>query len=507
MSIVSDVLGRRVSSRKVTARILLAGTFAWGAAASVSAQPVGIPTMGATSNSDLSPMLERRLGDAIMVQGRRDPTYIDDVELAQYLTTMGRKLAAFAPGGAPEIQVFGVRDPSINAFALPGGYIGINSGLVVSSDSESELAGVLAHEIGHVSQRHIARGFTQQSRTGTMMMATVAASLLAALAGGSADLATGVAAFGQAAAINQQLGFSRDAEREADRAGLEMLNKGGYDPAGMARMFGRLMNVSRLNEGVGGGSYASTHPLSIERMSDVQNRVRMSAPSYYEDSEDFWLMRAKLRLMQANDTQGQRVVVQQFSNEAQSLTGLRQGAARYGLALAALRRGNLDEADAWLAQIRAGGMDNPQLARLDVELSWARKDGARALQQSEQAYERWPQRRSLGYAYVQSLQQAGRHEDAVDFLRAREAEWARDDPRVYQLIAQSTEKLDQPVAARRDMARYYIATGALPAAVAQLTQARSMSTDFYEQSQIDVEIRQAKEQLEEERELLERFKS
>ena len=147
------------------------------------AQPVGLPSMGAASSSDLSPMLERTLGEAIMAQGRRDPSYIDDSELSQYLTTMGRKLAAFAPGGVPEVEMFGVRDPEINAFAMPGGFIGINTGLIVSSASESELAAVVAHEIGHVVQRHIARGMTQQNQNGMLMLASLAGALLAALAG------------------------------------------------------------------------------------------------------------------------------------------------------------------------------------------------------------------------------------------------------------------------------------------------------------------------------------
>jgi predicted Zn-dependent protease len=186
------------------------------------AQPVGIPSMGSASSAELSPALERTLGDALMEQGRRDPTYISDPDVGQYLTRLGRKLAAYAPGGVRHIAVFGVRDPRINAFAIPGGYIGVNSGLVVSAQNESELASVLAHEIGHVAQRHIARGMTQQSQNGGIMMASLAAALLAALAG-SGDLAMGVAAFGQAAAVDRQLGFSRQAEQEADRAGCELL--------------------------------------------------------------------------------------------------------------------------------------------------------------------------------------------------------------------------------------------------------------------------------------------
>ncbi|MDQ6217370.1 M48 family metalloprotease, partial [Achromobacter insolitus] len=283
------------------------------------AQPIGLPSMGAASATELSPMLERSLGEAIMAQGRRDPTYVDDSELSQYLTTMGRKLAAYAPGGVPEVEMFGVRDPEINAFAMPGGFIGVNTGLIVSSGSESELAAVLAHEIGHVVQRHIARGMTQQNQNGMVMLASLAGALLAALAGGGGNLAMGVAAFGQAAAINRQLGFSRDAEREADRAGLQMLTKAGYDAEGMAQMFGRLMNASRLNEGAGGGSWASTHPLSIERMSDVQNRVRNQSPvARHVDSDDFWYVRAKMRVVQGRDAVSLRTASQQLQDEAQA---------------------------------------------------------------------------------------------------------------------------------------------------------------------------------------------
>jgi len=469
-------------------------------------QPVGLPTMGSAGGADLSPLLEQRLGDAIMVQGRRDPTYIDDPDVRQYLGGLGRRLASHAPGGAPGIEVFGVRDPTFNAFAMPGGYIGVNSGLVVSSESESELAGVLAHEIGHVAQRHIARGFAQGAQTGSVMMATMAASLLAALAGGG-DLAAGVAAFGQAAAVNQQLSFSRDAEREADRAGFDMLRKSGYDPGGMAAMFGRLMNASRLNEGAGGGAYASTHPLSIQRMSDIQNRLRLMPAVSHVDSDDFWYLRARMRMLQATDAQSQRAAAQLLREEARALSGVRQSAAWYGLAWSALRDGNAGEARQALDNARAGGREAPQLADVAVRLAWAAGDNAGALAAARAAWQRWPDRRILAYDLAQSLQRSGSHDEAIKFLRERIAQWGDDEPRLYQLLAQSEDQSGRRIEARRDMARYYVLTGALPAAVSQLNQARGLSHDFYEQSQIDVEIRDVKDRMAEERELLERFRS
>ncbi|WP_313625409.1 M48 family metalloprotease [Achromobacter sp.] len=471
------------------------------------AQPVGLPSMGAASAAELSPMLERSLGEAIMSQGRRDPTYVDDSELSQYLTTMGRKLAAFAPGGVPDVEMFGVRDPEINAFAMPGGFIGVNTGLIVSSASESELAAVLAHEIGHVVQRHIARGMTQQNQNGMVMLASLAGALLAALAGGGGNLAMGVAAFGQAAAINRQLGFSRDAEREADRAGLQMLTKAGYDADGMAQMFSRLMNASRLNEGAGGGSWASTHPLSIERMSDVQNRARSMPASRHLDSDDFWYIRAKMRVVQGRDAVSLRSAGQQLQDEAQALSGVRQSAANYGLALQNFQRNNLAEAERYWNLASADGRSSPQLAKLSVDIALARKDYPRALSLALAGTKRWPDHRALGIAYAQALQGNGRHADAQDYLRAKIKQWGSDEPSLYQMLAQSEERNGKPVQARRDLARYYVMTGAYAAAESQLQQARGLSSDFYEQSQIDVQIKEVKDKLAEERQLLERFKS
>ena len=452
-------------------------------------------------------MLERSLGEAIMSQGRRDPTYVDDPELSQYLTTMGRKLAAFAPGAVPEVEMFGVRDPEINAFAMPGGFIGVNTGLIVSSGSESELAAVLAHEIGHVVQRHIARGMTQQSQNSMVMLASLAGALLAALAGGGGNLAMGVAAFGQAAAINRQLGFSRDAEREADRAGFTMLTKAGYDAQGMAQMFSRLMNASRLNEGAGGGSWASTHPLSIERMSDVQNRVRSLPPSRHVDSDDFWYVRAKMRVVQGRDAVSLRSATQQLQDEAQALSGVRRSAAYYGLALQAFQRNNLDDAERQLGLAAADGRESAQMAKLSVDIALARKDNRRALDLAQAATKRWPEQRALGIAYAAALQSNGRHAEAQDYLRAKIKQWGSDEPSLYQMLANSEERTGKPVQARRDLARYYVLTGAFAAAESQLQQARGMSSDFYEQSQIDVQIKEVKDKLAEERQLLDRFKS
>ncbi len=462
--------------------------------------------MGSASSAELPPSLERTLGDAIMEQGRRDPDYIGDPDISQYLTTMGRNLAAHAPVSPDQpITVFGVRDPQINAFALPGGYIGINSGLLVSAQTESQVASVIAHEIGHVAQRHIARGMTQKSQSSGVMMAAVAAALLAALSG-SGDLAMGIAAFGQAAAVDRQLGFSRQAEQEADRAGFEMMRKAGYDPRGMVSMFNLLSNSARLNEGKGGGDYASTHPLSIQRMSDIENRVGETPPANPKGSDSFWFVRAKLRIVQARNSQAQRTAVEKLQLDAQRATGIEQSAAWYGIAFAAFQKKDLVRAEQALRNARKDGGNSPEVAGLGVSLALAQGDTAGALALAEKAWQRWPDNQGIALIRVESLQKTGRDADAVPFLQQRIKQWP-EVPRLHQLLAQSHERLGQKVAARRTMAAYYDLTGALPTAVEQLQQARSMTTDFYVQSELDVQIRTLKERLKADRALLERFKS
>jgi predicted Zn-dependent protease len=480
----------------------------------------------------MSPAVERQLGEAIMVQGRRDPTYIDDAELGQYLTAMGRKLAAFSPGPVPKVEMFGVLDPEINAFTMPGGFIGVNSGLFMSSQSESELAAVLAHEIGHVSQRHIARGMTQQGQNSMVAMASLAAALLAALAG-SGNLAMGIAAFGQAAALNRQLGFSRDAEREADRAGLQMLQKAGYDPKAMAQMFGRLMSASRLNEGMGGGAWASTHPQSIERMSDMENRIQAMPAVRYNDSAEFWFLRAKLRVLQGRDSQSLLYAREQLQSEATSSQGLaagppqgepappggskhevrsvgadmRRAAALYGLAEYWRRRQDLNQAASYSDQAKAAWPEGtPELAVQSIDIALARKDSAAAVQQAQAAIQRWPGQRALGMAYARALQSAGRLADAQVYLRDKAKAWGEDQPDLFQTLAKIEDASGNHVAARRDMAQFYVLTGAYAAAALQLQQARRMSTDFYEQSQLDAQLRDVQQRLQDERNLLEKFK-
>ncbi|MGB6007458.1 M48 family metalloprotease [Castellaniella sp.] len=484
---------RRIGQTFCLSAALACAFPAWG-------QPMGLPSMGAASAAELSPLVERTLGQAIMEQGRHDPTYIADLDINQYLTSLGRKLASHAPQPLSQtITVFAVRDPAINAFALPGGYIGIHSGLVVAAQSESELAGVLAHEIGHVMQRHIARGIAQQSQGTGLMVASLIGALLAALAG-QGDLAMGVATFGQAATIDRQLGFSRSAEQEADRAGFQMMRQAGFDPRGMVDMFRRLMNASRLNEGAGGG-YASTHPLSIRRLSDIENRIAELPPVAAHPDPEFWFVRARLALIQGRGTEDR--LRQTFKSEARDRQGSRQAAALYGLAWLDWKAGQAAAAQQQVEAARAV-QPAPQLDMLEVRLARARSASA-AVEASAQAWKHWPHSQGVADERARALQAAGQDQAAVDFLKAAIQQWP-DTPEFQQLLSTSLERLGEKVQAHEAMASYFEQTGALPTAMEHLQQARRLSRDFYEQSRLDMRIRALRDRLENQRALLEPYK-
>jgi predicted Zn-dependent protease len=283
----------------------------------------------------------------------------------------------------------------------------------------------------------------------------------------------------------------------------------------MAAMFGRLTRASSLNEGRGGGAYVSTHPLSLQRMTDMQNRTRQYGPVGAQNEDEYWFIRAKSRVLQAVDPRALRQAQEQLEDEARAPTQ-REGAppspalraaAWYGVSLAALARQDSAAAATALAQAQPLMPNSPylELQRIDIEL--ARRQVAPALSLAQAAHKRWPQRRSFVLRTAQSLQLLGRDTEAVTFLKAQIKRWPTQDPELYKMLAMSQERIGERVEARQTMAAYYENLGALPSAFTQLQQARTMSKDFYVQSQIDVKIRELSSRIADDRRLLERFRS
>lgn len=235
-----------------------------------------LPSLGDAGGTELSTNDERKLGELIMRDYRAFGAVTDDPDITAYITKLGGRIASAAGQSPSSFEFFLVADKSINAFAMPGGFIGVHTGLIANAQTEAELASVLSHEVGHVTQRHIARMFSQQKQTSLVSTAAFIAAIL--VAASNPQAAQGLAAAGAGYSIDQQLGFSRDAEREADRIGFTTLSKAGFDPQGMVDFFGRLQQSSRLYEN-NAPAYLRTHPLTTERISDIRNRVGISGNS------------------------------------------------------------------------------------------------------------------------------------------------------------------------------------------------------------------------------------
>ena len=240
-----------------------------------------LPALGDTDSADFTVGNERKLGDDIMRQVRTDPDYVDDPLLLEYLQSVWQPLLAASRSlgnVTPDIdqrfawEPFLVRDPTVNASAWPGGYVLVQLGLIAVTTTSDELASVLAHEMSHVTQRHIARSISGDSKRSLVGLAALLLGVLAASRSHSPDAANAVIAGSQAATVQGQLNFSRDVEREADRVGFKVLTAAGYAPGSMAAMFERMDRASQLND-FGGYPYLRSHPLTVERIGEARARA------------------------------------------------------------------------------------------------------------------------------------------------------------------------------------------------------------------------------------------
>ena len=304
-----------------------------------------LPDLGDVAASELSPAAERKIGEQIIREIRwRDAAYLDDAEVEEYVNRLGQRLAAVSNNPGLDFDFFVVRDATLNAFALPGGFIGVHTGLILAAEGESEFASVLGHEIAHVTQRHIAQIVGKQSQSAMLMIASMLVAVLAARS--NSDVSTAAIAAGQAGAIQSQLGYTRAFEREADRAGLETLDKAGLDVRGMPGFFERLQRNTRVYEN-NAPAYLRTHPLTTERIADMENRVGAMRYRQVPDSADFRFARAKLRANAGQPAEAVQELQDRLAREP------KDEALAYGLARALMRAGRLDEAEARLQPLRA----------------------------------------------------------------------------------------------------------------------------------------------------------
>lgn len=450
-----------------------------------SASDIQLPEIGDPSGSAISPDQERSLGERLMRHLHQDLLIMDDPLLQSYINSLGSRLVSHSDRPADDFTFFIVNNDDINAFAAPGGYIGVNSGLILTTESESELAAVMAHEITHVTQRHMARTY---EAAGRYRMAAALAILAAILVGGQSDqLAQAAIAGGTAASAQMQIDFTRANEREADRLGIQTLAAAGFDPASMATFFERMQRTARLY-GARPPEFLSTHPVTTARIAESRSLAKQYDPPHRIDETSYQLMRARLRVLGSKDPRQAETLFAKALQEQKNPPD----AARYGYALALLNAGDARRAHQYAAQLVSNDPDRIAYLILNARIDMERGQEKQALETFEQALLNYPNDYPLTYFYAEALLRAGKAEKArqvlQDYMNSRTPNAA-----VRKLYARAAGDSGHLAEAYRNMAEYYFLNGQTHAAIDQLTRASQIKdVDFYEASQIEARLQELK---------------
>lgn len=474
-----------------------------------------LPALG--DGGDMTLSEERRLGDQIARSIYRDPDYLDDPALGSYLQSIWRPLLESAQKRGelpPELlerfawDVMLARDRTVNAFALPGGYLGVHLGLLATVASADELASVLAHELSHVSQRHIARMISQQNKQAPWMLAGMILGALAASQAKNADIANAAIAGSQAVAMQSQLNFSRDMEREADRIGFGVMTEAGFNGAGFVTMFDKLQQSSRLNDS-GSFPYLRSHPLTTERIADMQSRLPLgvTAVATQQDMEQA-MVSARARVLSQSQVDSLRAWTQLPASLPPMATAAQKAGALYAAALAwQLLREPAQARQQWLAlqTLTASQTAPARLSRLlGAELQAARGEYAQVVQglQPSSMVSRWPRPELV--AMAQSLSHLQGHPalaGVVQQLR-QQVQNTPYDAQAWNLLATLLAGQGQKLAALRAEGEAQLVRMDLPGALDRFRAAQDVARqstlqpgDHIEASIVDTRVRQIQEQI------------
>ena len=484
------------------------------------AQDTRLPDIGSSAGNVLSPAKQAEYGGMVLAQLRHEGYVLEDPLLDGWLRDVGQRLAGASDRPQQAFTFFLLRDRQINAFATLGGYIGVNAGLILSAEREDEMAGVLAHEIAHVTQQHVLRGAEKAQRDSLpILLAMLGAIVAAQQAGGnsSGDATSAAVMTGLGLLQQRQIDYTRDNEAEADRVGIRNLSRSGYDPEAMADFFQTLQSVVRMNQGderARAPSYLQTHPVTLTRVSEARERAaKLEAPTVAATTTagnnpllppglsiatttagqrgqgatgDFGWARERLRVLSA-DTPAQAIREYQQMRARQPLDDAR----RYGLAIAHQLAGQGQEALQELNPLAAAHPGNLWLQVAMAEAEARSGQLAQADRRLESLLARMPTHRALALSYARVLAERNTRDAgsrAVAVLRPLLAT-AGADPLFQQAYARANEIAGDDVRAGEAWAEAAFLGGRPEQALVQLNNLKKRATlDYYARSRIEARI-------------------
>jgi predicted Zn-dependent protease len=429
-----------------------------------TAQSIRLPDIGDPSQVDFGPDEEQKLGLEIMRKLRERDLVMDDVQLNEYLDSIGQSIVTYADRSDAPYNFFMVRDSDINAFALPRNFIGINAGLLLATQREDELAGVMAHEIAHVSQRHIVRAIADMKRLTLPMAAAMLAG--AALAAASKQAGQAAMVGSMAASAQHQISFTRANEREADRIGMQLLAKAGFDPKGMTDFFTKLERLSSGETRNQVPEMLLTHPRPESRIADTQDRVdippmRRGAP---RDRKAYNLAKARALVLVTDDT---RTLIRNLETTLAREEAASEAATRYAYALALRQAGRYEDAQQQIARLLKSDSDRLAFRIEAAEIALARGDRAQAWRLFEDARQIYPDDFTLAMHYGRASTTQGDPKLAMRLLQPH-LRRRPNDPQLYATYAQAAQRAGDMTATHATMAEYHYLNGELLSAIEQL---------------------------------------
>lgn len=453
-----------------------------------------LPDLGEVSDTSMSLADEARIGRRFMRELRQAGDVVDDIELSTYLTDLGGRIASSTRASYRQFTFFGVNSYTINAAAMPGGYIGVNVGLVLATQSEGELASVLAHEVAHVTQRHLARMQAADTPNQLLILAAIAAAALMSRAGdGQATL--GALSAGVGLAESNRLAFSRDFEREADRVGMHYLGQAGFDVRSMSSFFERMQQNNRYSDN-NAFAFLRTHPVTLERISEAQDRAESYPIRMRVDSTSYLLVREKLRVMSMSAADA----VAYYQKALDQRLFLNEGAAWYGMARAQLAVHDVPKAQTALKRAELSLPAHSMLFTLGADIARDAGHGAEALSCYQQGLSVFPSDPALIQGEIALLIERGAKGKALERLHLQQ-ELHPNDPQLYRLEAK--------IYTDSDALRYHAALGnalyfeqSYEAALEQYYLASAIKTgesDFFLRSSIEARTRELEKMLQDEK--------
>lgn len=479
--------------KHITRLVLALLTAGVSLAAVAQNDQMNLPDMGASADTLLSRAEEAEYAKALVRQMRAYEVLNEDPMISDFFKDMGFRLASHSDKPNKAFTFVVLNQPVINAFAAPGGVIALFSGLILAADDENEVAGVLSHEIAHITQQHLYRAIENQKEM-TIPIALAMLGLIL-IGGGSGEAIHGALMGGQAASMQAQIFFTRQNEYEADRIGISTLSRAGYDPAGMAEFFEKMGRITR-SMGEGPAEYLRTHPVTVNRISEAMNRAQNMPEPKPSDGRDFYLVQARLRAMTA-DTPDEALDWFNHRLERADVGQAESDASFYGSAIAYQNKGEYTEARKLLQNL----MDREphmayqlQLADLDLE---AGRDN-QAIDRLAGLYNAFPGNHAISMQYAEALlknQDPKQAEKAAAVLR-QQLQVRTDDPFLYELYARSASIAGNTVRAREAIAESYYLRGNIHEAAMQLqTLAKDGDLDYYQRARITERINQLRMEL------------